>query len=230
MKPIVILEHNPEVPPGYLGDAIARAGLPSVTVRLHSGEPLPDLADVGAVVSLGGIMGAYEEEDHPFLVDEKDYLRAAVDRNIPVLGICLGCQLLADALGGRAYRAEAIEVEFAALNLANGVREDAVLATLAEPVVSFHQDTWDPPPEVDVLVSSPRYNHAFRMGSALAIQSHPEASPEIVADWVERFGRGRLTASGVDPDTLLDAAFDVVERHIGVVSITDCEVLRAERF
>ncbi len=207
VKPIVILEHNPEVPPGYLGDAIARSGLPGSVVRLYEGEPLPDLDGVGAVVSLGGIMGAYEEEEHPFLVAEKEYLREAVERSIPVLGICLGCQLLADALGGRAYRADTLEVEFAGLELA-GDAPDAVLDTLAEPVVSFHQDTWDPPEGVDVLASSGRYNHAFRTGSALAIQSHPEASAELVAEWVETFGRDKLVANGVDPDQLLEAVRD----------------------
>ncbi len=203
MKPIAILEHSAEVPPGYLADAIDRAGLPSTVIRLYAGDALPDLGEIAAVVSLGGIMGAYEEDEHPFLGAEKSFLRAAVDRDVPVLGICLGCQLLADALGGGAGKAEELEVEFVGLDLSSAGESDPVVRSLASPVVSFHQDTWEPPPGAAVLASSGKYRHAFRLGSALAIQSHPEASAEMVDGWVEGFGRHRLEEAGVDPDALL---------------------------
>jgi len=205
MNPIAILEHNPEVPPGYLADAITAAGLPGQMVRLYDRDPFPDLARVIAVVSLGGIMGAYDESEYPFLVSEKVYLREAVARGIPVLGICLGCQILADAFGGSAFLASELEVEFSRLVLDPAAVDDPVLRNLATPVVSFHQDTWDPPPGAAVLARSGRYPHAFRLGSALAIQSHPEASPEMVSVWVDGFGRDRLEQAGVDPDALLEA-------------------------
>lgn len=204
MKPIAILEHSPEVPPGYLADAIAVAGIPSRMFRLHDGQTLPDLSEVAAIVSLGGVMGAYEEDEYPFLVTEKTYLRDAVARDVPVLGICLGGQMLAEALGGRAYRADDLEVEVAALHLEDAAITDLVLQNLATPVFSFHQDTWESPPGATVLASSDRYSHAFRLGSAVAIQSHPEASPALVATWIDGFGRDRLEAAGVDPDALLE--------------------------
>jgi GMP synthase (glutamine-hydrolysing) len=203
VEPIVILEHSPEVPPGYLADAITWADLEAHTVRLYAGDPLPGLNQLGAVVSLGGVMGAYDDDEHPFLVAEKVYLREAVALGIPVLGICLGCQMLAEALGGRAFLAGQVEVGFAGLRLEAGGAADPVVGTLASPVVSFHQDTWEPPPGATVLATSDRYPHAFRLGSALAIQSHPEASPEIVDRWVEGFGRDRLEQAGVDPDAFL---------------------------
>ncbi len=205
MKPIIILEHNPEVPPGYLATAIAEAEMPSQLVRLYKGDELPALDDVGAVVSLGGIMGAYQEDEFPFLAAEKRYLAAAVERDIPVLGICLGCQMLADALGGSAWKAESPEVEFTGLEMLNGADADPILRHLQTPVVSFHGDTWEPPPGTEVLAASPRYRHAFRLGSAVAIQSHPEASAEMVADWVEEYGRDRMQQAGIDPDELLAA-------------------------
>jgi GMP synthase-like glutamine amidotransferase len=68
------------------------------------GEPLPPLDSFDLLISLGGPMGAYEEEKHPWLVAEKEYLRQAVDAGKRILGLCLGCQLLADALGGKAFR------------------------------------------------------------------------------------------------------------------------------
>jgi GMP synthase (glutamine-hydrolysing) len=205
MKPIAILQHNDEVPPGYLGDAIKDAGLPSRVVRLYAGDDLPALDEVSAIVSLGGIMGAYEEADFAFLATEKALLRSAVDNDIPVLGICLGCQILADALGGNAYPAGEHEVEFRALRVVAAAADDPVLGLLTQPVLSFHGDTWDVPPGASVLVTSDRYPHGFRMGSAVAVQSHPEASVAIAKGWVELYGREKLVAEGVDPDELIGA-------------------------
>ena len=130
-------------------------------------------------------------------------LGAAADRDVPVLGICLGCQLLADALGGRAFRGQTHEAEFGRLDLTDQAIEDPVVRTLAEPVLSFHGDTFDPPPGAQVLAKSARYLHAFRYGSAVAIQSHPEAGAGITRRWVERYGREKLVEEGVDPDELL---------------------------
>ena len=204
MKPIAILQHNAEVPPGYLADAIDKAELPSVVVRLDLGQLLPDLDGVSGLVSLGGIMGAYEEDQHEFLAAEKGLLRQAVARDIPVLGICLGCQLLADALGGSAFKADSHEVEFASLQIVPGAADDGVIGPLASPVLSFHGDTWEPPPGAEVLANSSRYPHAFRLGSAVGVQAHPEASAEIARGWVDLYGRERLLAEGVDPDRLLN--------------------------
>ena len=204
MKPIAILEHSPEAPAGFLGDAISRAGLPSVTFRLHQRSPLPKLDAIGAIASLGGAMGAYDEDQYDFLAPEKDLLRTAVARHVPVLGICLGCQLLADALGGRAYPAEQLEVGFAPLEMIGSAATDPVLSTLAKPVLYFHGDTWDPPPGVQVLAQTARYPHAFRSGSAIGVQPHPEASASVVRTWVAGFGRSKLENAGIDPSAVLD--------------------------
>ena len=78
-----------------------------------------------------------------------------------------------------------------------------VIAPLATAVLSFHGDTWEPPPGAEVLATSNRYPHAFRLGSAVGVQAHPEASTEIARGWVEIYGREKLQAEGVDPDRLL---------------------------
>jgi GMP synthase-like glutamine amidotransferase len=101
---ILCLQHDPLDGPGALLEW-AEAGAHKVTFCLIcKEEPLPPLESFDLLVSLGGPMGAYEEEKHPWLAEEKQYLRKALSGGKKILGLCLGAQLLADALGGRAFR------------------------------------------------------------------------------------------------------------------------------
>ncbi len=205
MKPIAILRHGADIPAGYLGDAIAAAGVPAETVPLYAGAPLPAVGDVSAVVSLGGVMGAYETDRYPFLAAEKGFLREAVEAGVPVLGVCLGCQLLADALGGRAYRAEEIELGYMEVRRTDAGTADPVVRELDGPTLVWHQDTWDPPPGAELLAETDVYPQAFRAGTALGIQPHPEATPAIARVWAATEGLDHFDRAGVDRDDLLAA-------------------------
>src|SRR5437773_6487622 len=106
MAPVLILLHGPSEPLGALAPPLAAAGL-ALDTRLAP-EPLPsNLAGYGGIVVMGGAMGVYEADRHPFLTGEIRLLRVALERGIPVLGVCLGSQLLAAAGGARVYRGEA---------------------------------------------------------------------------------------------------------------------------
>jgi GMP synthase (glutamine-hydrolysing) len=199
---LAVIQHNEIAPPGLFADHLP-AG--TVVVRLDRDEKLPDPRDYEGIVVLGGIMGAYDVTEYPVLGAEKEMLRAAVAEDVPVLGICLGCQLLADALGGAAYLAPRLELVFAPLTLTDAGADDPVAAALAQPVLSFHQDTWDLPPGATLLASSEAYPQAFRLGSAVGLQPHPEATPEIVATWIGEFDADRIAASGSDPGAVLAA-------------------------
>jgi len=205
MNPLLVLRHNALVPAGLFGEAVAAAGFPSVTVDLEAGDALPASGSWSAIVSLGGFMGAYQEDAHPWLVGEKRLLASAVAGGIPVLGICLGCQVLADALGGRAYPAPAVEAGLLRLRLTERGVADPVLGGLRGLLPVWHRDTWDLPPGGVLLAESDRYPHAFRFGSALGIQAHPEATVEIVAGWIAGEGVAELPAAGIDPDGFLEA-------------------------
>ncbi len=199
---IVVVQHSAIAPSGLFGEHLPEG---ATTVRLDRGEPLPEPTDYDGIIVLGGIMGAYDTDEFPVLTAEKEMLRMAVAADVPVLGICLGCQLLADALGGDAYLAPQLELRFGPCRLTAAGAADPVARHLEAPVLSFHQDTWDLPPGGTLLATSPAYPQAFRLGSAVGVQPHPEATPEIVAGWIGSFDDERLAGSHSDPDAVLAA-------------------------
>ena len=99
----VVVQHMAGEGPGLIGLLARQRGVPLDIRRLDRGEPLPDVDAITALVVLGGTMAAYDTLAHPRLLDEQHLLEAAVERGTPVLGICLGSQLLAAALGARVY-------------------------------------------------------------------------------------------------------------------------------
>jgi GMP synthase (glutamine-hydrolysing) len=207
MATVLVLRHGDDIPLGLLGDAIAAGGLDVEEVWLHDGDDLPALDGYAALVVLGGEMGVYDTDHHHWLVGEKEIIRDAHERGLPMIGICLGSQLFADALGGTAYLAdEHPEIEVLAPELTVEGRTDPVLRHFDRPVVAFHQDTFELPPGGTLLARSDRFKHAFRLGSALAIQAHPEATVDIVADWMSHPGAQALAArAGVVSEELLDS-------------------------
>jgi GMP synthase (glutamine-hydrolysing) len=219
VKPIVVLQNEDMAPPGYLGDALDRRGVDWRVVRLDADDPLPEAQDVSGVAVLGGPMGVHDDEEFPFLVDEKQFLVECTKADVPVLGICLGCQLLADGLGGRAYLADRAEVVFAPIEATRDGHTDPVVAALAgRSVIRYHQDTFDVPPGGTLLATGSGFDQAFRLGSALGLQPHPEVTPDLLRGWL-RSGRGRQRAVdlGVDPDVVL-AGFSASEEQVAAMA------------
>jgi len=219
VKPIVVLQNEDMAPPGYLGHALDRRGVDWRVVRLDTGESLPEVGDVSGVAVLGGPMGVYDDDEFPFLVDEKRFLVECTKADVQVLGICLGCQLLADGLGGRAYLTDRAEVVFAPIEATPDGHSDPVVAVLAgRSVIRYHQDTFDLPPGGVLLATGGGFDQAFRLGSALGLQPHPEVTPDLLRGWLGS-GRGRQRAVdlGVDPDALL-AEFSASEGQVATMA------------
>lgn len=208
---VLVFVHGPLVTLGWLGDALGEVGADYTMVDLSLGDPVP-AGSWDKVVVLGGHMGAYETEKYPWLVAEKDFLKEQLAAETPVLGVCLGSQLIADVIGGRAYLGNGKEVGFIALQRTEIGRADAAIATIDGTVVTWHQDTFDLPAEAEILAFTGAYPHAFRYGSALGVQSHPELTPEMWAGWTAEEGTGDLEDAGLEPGEFADRLVQESER------------------
>jgi GMP synthase (glutamine-hydrolysing) len=185
---LLALQHIACEPPAAFEDELLARGHDLHRVELDEGEPLPDWREFDAVIVMGGPMGAYEEELHPWLVEEKRAIAAAARAGHPVWGVCLGAQLLASALGAAVYRGPEAEVGLLPVELTPAAADDPVFrdAPRSFPTLQWHGDTFDLPDGATLLASSPAYaNQAFVYERAYALQFHLEVSPDVAAEWGE---------------------------------------------
>ncbi|OTG77206.1 glutamine amidotransferase [Acinetobacter sp. ANC 4169] len=139
----------------------------------------------GLTIILGGPIGVYETADYPFLQQEIDLLKVRLKENLPTLGICLGAQLIAHALGAKVYAGHQKEIGWSQLSISDTTNN--LLAPLAEtPVLHWHGDTFDLPEQATLLASSEVYpNQAFSVGkNILALQFHIEVAAESLEKWL----------------------------------------------
>jgi GMP synthase-like glutamine amidotransferase len=160
-----------------------------VRVELDEGERSPDWREFEGLIVMGGPMGAYEEDVHPWLRSEKSLIREAAQAGHPVWGVCLGAQLLAAALGARVYPGEAgAEVGMLPVELTDEALADPVFAGAPRsfPTLQWHGDTFELPDGATLLASSPAYpSQAFSYRNAYALQFHLEVTPELAREWGE---------------------------------------------
>jgi GMP synthase-like glutamine amidotransferase len=184
--------HHVRHEPAALISAMAaeRGVTPDVRV-IPDGDPLPRAIDLDGLVVMGGPMGAFDDAAHPNLPGERALLAAAVERGLPVLGVCLGAQLLAAALGAKVYRGPLLEVGLSEVEV---VTDDPVLGAAGSrlPAMHWHHDTFDLPAGGVWLARSALYPHqAFRVGErAWGLQFHVELDAELAAAWAPRLPRG----------------------------------------
>lgn len=190
---LLVIAHRESAPLAVLGPAAAAQALRVDVVRPVLGEVLPGPRDHAAVVVLGGPQSAYDEVAHPYLADEIAFLTDVHEAGVPLLAICLGAQLLSRALGGEARPGES-GLECGLVDV-KAVHDEGT--ALEGRYFSFHSDTMSVPCGATVLAESDRYIQAWRAGTSLAVQFHPEldrSDMEAVLDAEEH----KLAHFGVD--------------------------------
>lgn len=170
-----LITHNPGPDIDHVCQVLDSRQKPWRHVQPFAGEKLPELHEVSEVICFGGPYAAYDQDQFPFLREEIQFLNDAVEADIPVLGICLGSQLLAEALGGKS-RVGDHGLECGFIDVVPVTGREEVTPKLAGRYFSFHTDSIDLPPGAELLAVSQQYPQAWRQGSALAIQFHPEMS------------------------------------------------------
>jgi GMP synthase-like glutamine amidotransferase len=144
--------------------------------------------DYELLVFLGGPMSVNDEEKYPYLVEEKALIRRALADNKPLLGICLGAQLMANALGARVYPGDEKELGWYPITLTQEGRRDEVFSAFPSQheVFHWHGETFELPSGAKLLAGSELYSRqAFRIGRSYALQYHLEVTAEMVRDWVK---------------------------------------------
>lgn len=217
--PVVLaIQNDPTDPPLLVGDWLAEAGVEVRVVNAVEGDEVPRQVPDGVhgILPLGGAMNATQDDVAPWLPAERALLVDAVQRGVPVLGLCLGGQLLAAALGGDVRLAPTCEIGLSTVRRTPEGSADPVIGALPTDVVpatQWHQDHVARMPDGAVLLLENEVCvQGFRVGeSAYGLQLHPEIDGELFAWWAQATDPAdeALVRAGID----LDIAVDEVERE-----------------
>ena len=195
----VVLQHVAHEGPGLIADELRRAGQTFEVVRLDLADPLPAAGSFAGLVAMGGPMGVHDGGLHPWLPAERDLMAATVAVGKPVLGVCLGAQQLAMALGAEVTTGVEAEIGLGRVELTGPGRLDPVtgpeyggLSGTTIPCVHWHQDTFSlPDGAVHLAASRPFPHQAFRWGDrAYGLQFHVEVDRGLAAAWEPRLPAG----------------------------------------
>ncbi len=185
---ILCLQHVPFEGPAAIADWAAANGHSLAALPLFENAALPGQSDYDRLVVMGGPMSVQDVDAHPWLRDEKRFIAAAIASGKTIIGVCLGAQLIAEALGARVYRNHQKEIGWYPIALTDAGRRSDAFGFLPErlEVFHWHGDTFDLPPDsVHLARSEACENQAFlHRGRVLGLQFHLESTPGSVRDIV----------------------------------------------
>ena len=210
MDSVWVLQHNPIETLGTIEDAIQSRGLSSRYIRPFAGEPVPQtMGSTPALVVMGGPMSVYDQERYPFLRDEMRLIEDSLRLDRPVLGICLGSQLIAATLGSSVTRGRKKEIGWHPVHLTPEASRDRLFQSVAPSFLPFHWhgDIFDLPSDAVSLASSELTEHqAFRYGERVyGLLFHLEVTREVITGMVESFA-DELKEEDLSSETILAQA------------------------
>ncbi len=187
-SPVLIVQHTPWEHPAAIKRTLDCQGVPTLWLHPYLGEKYPRASEISGLISLGGPMSAGDYATHPWINAEKALIRSCIDRKIPVVGICLGGQLLAAAMGSTVTRAIKPEVGWQSIQLTEAGKDDWILGPVGDDalVYQWHYDTFFLPKAATLLASSHACaRQVFRIGeNAYGFQFHPEADHQLNDEWL----------------------------------------------
>jgi GMP synthase-like glutamine amidotransferase len=201
VKTLYVLQHHECEPLGIWAEELNRWHVRSQSIPVWKNAELPAPESTLAAIILGGPMNVNETDRYPFIQAELNYLKRLLEAGIPVIGVCLGAQLLAAALGARVAPGPRPEIGYSAVTLTPAGAESTLFRgfPMELPVFQWHGQGFELPPKADLLASSPDYpQQAFRYGNAWGFQFHLEVTPAMVESWCREYSQ-ELTQAGVNP-------------------------------
>jgi GMP synthase (glutamine-hydrolysing) len=209
MKRVLFIQNGEQDHPGLFAKVLRDRGIALDIVNAGCGEPTPtDLHPWAGIAVGGGGMSAYETDRYPFLRDEEALIRSARAAGKPLIGMCLGAQLMAGALGGRVFPNRAKEIGFFDVRFTSAAESDPLWnGTPTFQPVQWHGDTFSLPPGAVLLASSDlTENQLYRLdGATYGLQFHLEIDEPVLTEMVET-DDGWLLQNGVDPQQFLREA------------------------
>lgn len=188
---ILFIKHAKAEGPGTLGDFFRESSWQVKIVELCDNEALPPVENCEAIISLGGPMNVYETKKYPFLKKEEAFIKKALKKKIPILGICLGAQLLAKASAAKIVKSENKEIGWYSVTLTSQGKTDSLFKGLNQKmdVFQWHEDSFCIPKESALLATADTCkNQAVRVGkNAWGLQFHPEMTEEMISGWFSSY-------------------------------------------
>ena len=200
--------HQPDAGPGVFADEMRERGveLDEWTIGQQGASPPEEIGGYDALMTFGGAMHADQEDRHPWLRFEKDFLAAMIEDEMPILAVCLGTQLLAEAAGGEARRAAGPEIGWYPVEVTPEGADDPVIGPLAPEFIAFQWHSYEavPPSGSVLLARSPVCGQAYRIGERVwGIQFHAEVSAPDTERWIDDHRSDEdAVRTGVDPEAL----------------------------
>lgn len=202
MKPVRIFRHEDWILPGRLTQYLDAQSIPWEVVRIDQGDPVPQTVDdVAGLAFLGGTMSVNDE--FPWQLDEMALIRKAAAQDVPMLGHCMGSQLIAKALGGSVAPMPNKEIGWWEVTRSDNPVAREWLANTPDPaeILIWHHEAFTLPPGASPLYSSPFCaEQAYAFGNTVATVAHPEVTAELLESWLDVYGYDiEATAPSIQP-------------------------------